>query len=1189
MRLSYRTSFPCKYSIQMKLSLTLPLLLMANIYVSALTFGQTFTYKKSKIKVEQLLNELQRQTGYNVFYDEAMVPTEAYVEASYQKAAVETVLSDIARKYQMSYRIVEKNIVLSRQKTSAPKTPDRVETEEAVQQRTLTGTVRDSESRQPLSGVTVQEVGHQNSTSTDDEGKFVLQLQDSGSSLRFSLVGYHAQEEKAGASNSLSVQLIANIQEVDEVVVVGYGTQKRGNLTGAVSTIDEKALENRVATSAAKMLQGADPSLNITFGSGAPDQGYGINIRGVPSVNGGNPLIMADGVEVSLSQINPHDIESVTVLKDASASAIYGAKASSGVILITTKSGENKGGSSEISYIGRTGFSQNTTSTDFIRTGYDHVKLANQFYRIYRGEDMALYDDEGMALLEERRNDLTEHPDRPWTIVGDDDKYYYYGNTDWYGHFYRRTRPQQEHSVSARGGTDKVKYYTSGRYWTQDGMFNIHEDTYRNYSFYAKVDAKLKPWLAYTGSASFNSSMYKYAGMHNEQQTIHSLQSNIYSSFVPFNPDGSIVQYTNQLNANSPIGAGHGGFLSANKARNSRGDHYMVLANKFDFSLTDDLLLTAMHTYKKRDRRFRYRNMPFEYSREVDVLEPFQSGTIYDYYQESHYDLDNHNVNVYGAYSKSFSDHNLNVVIGSQFEDYRETNLIAKQDDLLNDDLSSFAVANGEITLNQSIGAFRTLGFFGRANYDYRGKYLLEVSGRWDGTSRFAAADRWGFFPSASLGWRMDEENFWQGLKSFWDTGKLRFSMGSLGNQQVDYYAYIEEISASNLLAYTFDGSSRANYASVSNPISSALTWETVTMYNLGVDFTFLKNRLSFTGDAFIRKTTDMLTPTLTLPAVYGASTPQGNAADLKTRGWEFKLDWRDQVEVGGQTLRYNVGVGLGDYTTTITKFNNPDRLISDHYVGRQLGEIWGYRVKGLFATDEEAADYQSRIDDKAVNNRVYTSNQQNYLRAGDVEFIDLNGDGIINQGSGTVDDPGDRTIIGNTQPRYNYSMQLGADWGGIDISAFFQGVGKRDWYPTQNAYYFWGPYSFPSLSFIHNDFLTNTWSEENPNAYFPKPRGYESYSSGSLGVANDRYLQRVAYLRLKNLTIGYTLPIQRKWMESLRLYITGENIAYWSPLKKYSKTVDPELTVTSATYDSNSGVGYNFPKTFIFGVNVKF
>ena len=366
-----------------------------------------------------------------------------------------------------------------------------------------------------------------------------------------------------------------------------------------------------------------------------------------------------------------------------------------------------------------------------------------------------------------------------------------------------------------------------------------------------------------------------------------------------------------------------------------------------------------------------------------------------------------------------------------------------------------------------------------------------------------------------------------------------------------------------------------------------------MTTYDLGLDLSFFDTRLNFTVDGYIRDTKNMLTTSLTLPDVFGASTPKANCADLRTRGWELTVSWKDSFDLLGKPFSYNVGATVGDYVTHITKYHNPDGLISEHYVGKKLGDIWGYHVEGLFKTDREAAEYQARINDEAVNKRVYqcTGPYGNYLRAGDVKYADLDGDKKISEGSGTLDDHGDKIIIGNTNPRYNYSFRFGFNWMGLDVSAFFQGVGHRDWYPVagQESYDFWGPYAFPPTSFIHTEFYDNVWTETNRNAYFPRARGYNAYGNGSLGTTNDRYLQNLAYLRFKNLTVGYTVPkgwTRKAKIEQIRIYFSGENLCYWSPIKKYTKTMDPELAGSSG---AASGVGYAYPRTFSVGIDIQF
>lgn len=1142
------------------------------IFFSQPILAQDITLQLKNVTVKEAIEALHKTKNYSVVIKSSEINMSKKVSINANNAPIKVVLDQIFVGQNVSYTINRHSIIISKKSDTSQQKSDE------KKKQTITGVVYDEEGN-PVIGASVMNKETAQGAITDLDGKFSLET-SIPSTIDISYVGYEVATVHVKDGQTKTIRLVPSSLMIDEVVVVGYGSQRRSNLTGAVSTISSKELNNRPVVSAANALQGADPSVNLTFGTGSPESGYSLNIRGGISVNGGTPLVLCDGVEVPLNQVNANDIESISVLKDASSCAIYGAKASAGVVLITTKSGSAATkGKAKISYNGRFGWTQNTTSTDFIRTGYDYVTFANKFYHAYNGVNMYLYEDEELQKLYDRRNDMTENPERPWVEIGEDGKYYYYGNTDWYGYFYNRTRPQMEHNVSITGGGEKVNYYISGRYYQQYGMFNIDK------------------WIKWSTNIGLDNNNYNYNGTSNYAMTIARLESNISPSFVPFNPDGTIVQYTNQLYANSPLGAGDGGYLTSRRGHNSKSRTLLSVVNQIDITLLQGLTLTANYSYQQRKQLYRYRNNSFEYSRSQGVTQTFTSGSIFNNYEEDESFPVTHMLNYYATFEHSWAKkHNLKIVAGSQYETYRNVNKNTSMTNLSNDNLDSFSAVTPEsvLTVSQDISAYKTLGFFGRINYDYMGKYLLEVSCRADGSSRFAEGDRWGVFPSVSAGWRISEENFFKPVSDWWSSLKLRASVGSLGNQQVDYYAYLQTITSDNQFSYTFDGEGKAYYAKISNPISSGLTWETVTTYNVGLDMSFLRNRLSMSADYYVRKTTDMLTTSLTLPDVYGASTPKANCADLRTNGWELSVSWNDSFKVANKPFRYGIQATLGDYQRTITKYNNPDKLISDHYVGKKMGEIWGYHVDGLFKTDKEAAEYQAKINDKVVNGRVYSSKVDGYLRAGDVRFADLNGDNVIGAGAGTVDDPGDKQIIGNTTPRYSYSFRLDASWNGFDVSAFFQGIGKRDWYPSysttsQGANSFWGPYSFPSTSFVEKSFPEDCWTEDNRNAFFPRIRGYQSYSGGSLGTVNDRYIQNIAYLRFKNLSIGYTLPISKRIFEKVRVYVSGENLYYWSPLKKHNKTIDPELAISSSTYSSNTGSGYAYPRVYTVGVDITF
>ena len=409
------------------------------------------------------------------------------------------------------------------------------------------------------------------------------------------------------------------------------------------------------------------------------------------------------------------------------------------------------------------------------------------------------------------------------------------------------------------------------------------------------------------------------------------------------------------------------------------------------------------------------------------------------------------------------------------------------------------------------------MGFFGRINYDFKERYLFEVSGRYDGTSRFKKGHQWGFFPSASVGWRISEEPFVKDNARWLDNLKLRFSYGNLGNQNLggNYYAYLRQISVNDFAGYSFaEGTTMSKYSTLGGPVDANLTWETAEQYNLGLDFAAFKNRLTFTAEVYRRNTLNMLTAGPDLPAVFGAGTPRTNAADLKTEGYELSLGWRNQVTFLGHPLGYSIRGSLSDFRSIITRFNNPTKsLAMSYYKGMRIGEIWGFEVDGLFKTDEEAKQYTSEVLDCGYINGRMTGG----FLAGDLRFVDLDGDKVLGIGSNTVADPGDRKILGNSLPSLQYGFTLSADWMGFDFSAFFQGTGSHYWYPAGMNYMFWGPYSYPYVSFLQRDFIDRVWSYENPDTYFPRPRAYSS-TGGELSKVNSRYLQNIRYLRFKNL-----------------------------------------------------------------------
>ena len=1063
--------------------------------------------------------------------------------------------------------------------------------------RTVTGIVLDAKDF-PLEGVAVIQDGTTNGVMTGADGTFTISLPGETTSVTVSCLGYATKTVSVPSGQGyVKIYLTEDSVALEETVVVGYGTQKKVNLTGAIATISSDDLENRTSSTLTHMLMGTTPGLNITMSSGRPGNAASINIRGITSINGGSPLVLVDGAEGDLSKVNPGDVESISVVKDASAAAIYGARASFGVVLVTTKSGKSKDGKATVRYSGRFGWSEPTTSTEFESRGYYSVYLNNLFAKANNGKNYSTYTEADMQELWARRNDVTEHPDRPWVMIDQRmgrDTYVYYANTDWYHELFTDQHPQQQHNISLSGGNDSVRYFVSAGYNYEEGVVRINPDKLNKLNFRAKIDFDINKYMRFSNNTSYYRSSYFYPGRSSVNQIFSLMTVHALASYPAYNPDGTAIGFT-AFADNNYVMDGMWAVLANNGHINRDINDNLLNTTELTIKPLKQVEIKANFTYGFNQARNVNRSVTAPYSKWPGVIEYINKDWALNHLTEA---VNTHNyyaTNVYATYADTFKEkHNLKVMAGFNWETKHLKDLSAKGYYLMSETLYDLAlVGTGEdgtqrLEVGGGQNAYELAGFFARANYDYMGKYLFEISGRYDGTSRFASGSRWGFFPSASAGWRISEESFFKPAKNVIENLKVRYSYGSLGNQQVGYNDYIRTISLGTQ-DWIFGTASQATYASIGAPVSSSLTWEVSEQHNLGMDMAFLDNRLSFTGETYIRDTKNMLTAGKKLPAAYGASVPKMNAADLRTKGYELSLGWRDMFQLAGKPFSYNVNATFSDYVTDITKFDNPTNLLSDKYVGQRWGEIWGYVVDGLFESDEAAAEYTSRIDCSYVGKaQSSAAGDEARWRGGDLIFRDLDGNGKIDIGSNVLGDSGDRKVIGNTQPRYNYGINLGFQWFGFDFSIFFQGIGKMDWYPVSNTIMFWGPYARPYASLMPKDFHTMIWSEDNKDAYYPRPRGYSANTSNAqLNVANTLYLQDISYCRLKNLTIGYTLP--KKWtdkakLNDVRFYFSGENLHYWAP-GFYSDYIDPEM----AQYGQSTMRIYPWQKSFLFGIDLSF
>ena len=1054
-------------------------------------------------------------------------------------------------------------------------------------QARIIGTVTDQASAAPIASAEVYVQGTGLRTLTDASGRFILNAVPVGThTLVAQRIGYETRQAPvtvaAGAPVTVALVLTQAALALDEIVVVGYGTTERRNLTGAVDQVSGEMLANRPLPNLTQGLQGMLPNVNIELLDGKPIQSPAINVRGTTSIGqGGSALVLIDGVEGDPSMLNPNDIESITVLKDASSAAVYGARGAFGVLLITTR--RPTGDQISVTYGTRYGVRQPVVNPDFVTDGYTWASMFNQAFTSWGGNvaqnvnKTLPFSLDYLAELKRR----SEDPSLPRVEVGPNGQYVYYESTDWYDLLYRDRSPLMEHTIEVSRGTETTDFMVSGRYLAQDGLFRYNSDDYRMANLRANGSIRLAEWLELANNFDFSTRTY-----HNPLNVGEggSIWRNIADEGHPLapmlNPDGTLTH-----SAAYTVGDFYYG-------RNGLDFDRSVFRNTTELTsgfLDDRLKLTADFSFQRTTDDEEMRRVPVPYSRAPGSTE--YVGRQYNDLRDTHDRTNYLATNVYGSYETLLGGrHALSAMAGVNYEESTFERLRAQRNGLIFEDASDLNLALGQST---SIGGgyekWNIAGGFTRLNYAFDDRYLLEFTGRYDGSSKFPEDERYAFFPSVSAAWRLSNEPFWKVSPELVSDFRIRASYGSMGNGNVRPYAF-QELFNIGQSGRIVDG---ARPLQTRNPAvhPAGLTWETVTTRDLGLDLDMFGDRLTFTGDLYVRETTDMYTVGVTPPAVFGAAAPRGNYADLRTTGWEFALGWQDAFEVAARPANYGIRLSLSDYQAEIQKYNNPNRWLSDYYEGMKVGEIWGYVTEGLFQSDADIAGH--------ADQSYFRSNSAGEWRPGDIKFADLDGDGVVGPGASTVGDPGDRRIIGNSTPRYAFGVNLNAGWNGLSVSSFFQGVGKQDWHPSREANHFWGQYNRP-YGDIPRWHLEEgmIWSEENPDAFFPRYTGYTVLGANRmLGAPQTRYVMNAAYVRLKNLQLGYSLP--QRFLAPLgvrvgNVYVSAENLWTYSPLYETAKNVDVEnITHQSDRVLTNgtSGDGYNYPmmKSLVTGISLTF
>lgn len=1035
------------------------------------------------------------------------------------------------------------------------------------QNQTCSGVVVD-EAGVPVIGAAVLIKGTLKGTSTDVDGHFTLPQAKTGDVLEVSSVGY-LPAEITWNGGPLNVTLKEDRLSIEESVVVGYGVQKKVNVTGAVSMVDSDVFESRPVQTVSQALQGQIPGLNfgVTTGGGELNQNMTFNVRGTGTIGSGStaaPLVLIDGIEGDMNTINPNDIETISVLKDAASSSIYGARAAFGVILITTKSG--KAGKTHVSYTGNVLFNSALHLPEMMSSD----KFARYWNRARTNDGTAAYfSPEALQRIDDYiagkiTTGTVPQSNGRWGTYADGN-----ANTNWFEEHYGKNVPSHNHNLSVSGGNDKINYRVSGSFMNQNGLLQFGKDKMNRYTIDSKISAKLTDWARLDYTNKFVREDYTrptyltYQGrlfMHNIARR--------WPNVPVYDPNGHLI-----------------GGMETETLRD--GGEQLTQKNYYTnqialvFEPVKDWHINIegnMRTYTNRDHQvflptvsYDKDNVPYydNWDNGVGSISPGQS-RVYEY----RYTQDYFTTNIYSDYSWTLGgNHNFHVLGGFNAELTKYDQMSGRGDYLVD-----FSVPYlSQTTTNPIITGGRehnsVAGFFGRFNYNYADKYMLELNGRYDGSSRFINDKRWAFFPSVSVGWNIAKEDFFGSLADTFSTLKLRASYGRLGNTNTNsWYPFYQTMPVTTSGGWWLQGDEKPNVASMPGIVSALMTWETIETWDAGLDITAWNGRFNASFDYFVRNTLNMVGPAPELPAALGTSVPKVNNADMKSHGWELEISWRDQI---GKDFSYGARLVLSDAIQEITRYPNKTNSLSTYYVGRKMGEIWGYQADNL-------ASSQAEMDSWLQSNRPSWGSGWG---AGDLMYKDLNGDGKVTNGSNTLDDHGDLSIIGNNTPRYNFGITLDAAWKGIDIRAYFQGVGKRDYWCS-------GPYMFgtsggmwQSAAFVeHWDFWRPEGDEygANLNAYYPKP----SFNGNSKNQqTSTRYLQNAAYIRLKNIQLGYTLP--KRWtdkagMSSVRIYTSGENLF---TLTKMTKVFDPE-TIGG---DWGDGKVYPLMKTYSFGVNINF
>jgi len=1049
----------------------------------------------------------------------------------------------------------------------------------AMAQNAITGHVKDARTNEPLIGVNIVMKGNTSiGTISDIDGNFTLNV--SGSSvLVFTYMGYTTQEVAVENRTTINVSLAENDLTLNEIVVVGYGSQKKVNLTGAVSSVKmEEIAGDRPVSSIADALLGNVPGLVLSNNSGEPGSGYDFQIRGTSSINGGSPLVLVDNIAMDVSTINPDDIESVSVLKDASAAAIYGARAAFGVILITTKKSE-KDKRNTFNYSTKLTFSRPQelakranpiNSIQALLDGGNTVSTGGHSYSTWM-EQLKLY-----------QANPGNFPDGYVTI---DDYRYQLAETDVTKDL-METGFQQIHDFSVSGGSSKSTYRLAAGILDQNGVLVTNKDSYSRYNVSSFIGTDVSTWLTAQLTAMYTHSKKK------DPYTLKINSRDIWGQAVSqpsYYPTDGIMINDEYYRYATPANMMHS--VVPDEITRDR----INLLGRLILKPFDGMTVTGEYAINKEfgsNRIYNKKIADFADGRGYTILPADIQHSAYRMQKSNN---DYNALNVFATYTKRIEEHNFTIMGGINSEETKYEDIWVRRDQMINDELPSIGQSVGTLTSSDSFVESAIFGTFYRLNYSFKDKYLFETSGRYDGSSKFPEENRFGFFPSFSVGWRISEEEFMKNFNSSISNLKLRASWGSIGNQNIDTYSYFAAMNSEKAMW----GINGEQPVTLTSPVlvRGNFTWEEVRTLNFGLDLGFLNNRLTGTVDIFRRETLDMLGPGADYPSVLGANAPLQNAADMRTNGWELQAAWRDRIG----DVSYGIGFNISDATSKITKFKNDDLSLNPrydaagnqlpaYYDGAEIGEIWGYVSDRLYTVDDFVEGTLQTTPAGVLTGGTLKEGVPRVKgvnpNPGDMLYKYADEEGFIWQGDNTVNNPGSRRVIGNSTPRYTFGISGDVSWKGFGLSFLLQGVGKRDLW-LRNSMTFPFISGFDLALYEHQ---LDYWTPESPQAHYPRLYPLSGYNYEPNTQVQSRYLYNGAYLDVRSIVLSYDLPrsIISKWgIERLSVFMNGENL--WS-FNHMPKGMHPDSKVRGqADGVSSGGTTYPVMRMFTGGINLSF